>query len=117
MKFVGREQELSELNELWERRSSSFVICRGRRRIGKSTLIEEFAARSRCRFVEISGLPPDEKMTNQREIDSFCGQLSSQTGLPVGQAKSWQQAFAMLADAVPAVDLRCRNQASQAYRH
>ena len=100
MKFVGREQELSELNELWERRSSSFVICRGRRRIGKSTLIEEFVARSRCRFVEISGLPPDEKMTNQREIDSFCGQLSSQTGLPVGQAKSWQQAFAMLADAV-----------------
>lgn len=100
MKFVGREQELSELHALWERRNSSFVICRGRRRIGKSTLIEEFAARSHCRFIEISGLPPDAKMTNQLEIDSFCGQLASQTGKPIVEASSWQKAFTLLADAV-----------------
>ena len=100
MEFAGREQELKELNALWERLGSSFVICRGRRRIGKSTLIEEFARRSKCRFIEISGLPPDEKMTNQRELDSFCGQLAMQTGKPETKVDSWQKAFAQLADAV-----------------
>lgn len=100
MEFTGRVQELAELKALWERRAPSFVICRGRRRIGKSTLIEEFARRSRCRFVEISGLPPDEKMTNQRELDSFCGQLALQTGITEEKVDSWQKAFARLADVV-----------------
>mgnify|MGYP003314331235 CR=1 FL=1 len=100
MKFEGRDQELAELTSLWERRGSSFVVCRGRRRIGKSTLIEEFALRSRCCFVEISGLPPDDRMTNQRELDSFCGQLALQTGKAEVRVGSWQKAFALLADAV-----------------
>ena len=99
-RFIGRAKELAVLSGLWEKRTSSFVVCRGRRRIGKSTLIEEFASRSGCRFIEISGLPPDEKMTNQRQLDSFCERLSMQTGRPRGSAESWQQAFAFLADAV-----------------
>ena len=99
-RFIGRENEMAALFELWEKRSSSFVVCRGRRRIGKSTLIEEFASRSGCRFIEISGLPPDEKMTNQRQIDSFCERLSIQTGRPRRDADNWQKAFSLLADAV-----------------
>ena len=99
-RFIGRAKELAVLSELWEKRTSSFVVCRGRRRIGKSTLIEEFASRSGCRFIEISGLPPDEKMTNQRQLDSFCERLSMQTGRTRGSAESWQQAFALLADAI-----------------
>ena len=79
-KFIGRNAEMSQLAELWGKRASSLVVCRGRRRIGKSTLIEEFAARSNCRFIEISGLPPDSKMTNQRQLDSFCERLSMQIG-------------------------------------
>ena len=53
--FVGREKELNVLSDLWETRSSSLVVCSGRRRVGKSTLVEEFARRSGCRFVEIVG--------------------------------------------------------------
>ena len=44
--FIGRAQEMAALMDLWEKRASSFVVCRWRRRIGKSTLIEEFASRS-----------------------------------------------------------------------
>lgn len=98
--FIGRAQEMAALMDLWEKRASSFVVCRGRRRIGKSTLIEEFASRSGCRFIEISGLPPDEKMTNQRQLDSFCERLAAQTGRPREKVDSWQRAFALLAEAV-----------------
>ena len=41
--FVGRKEELKVLLDLWEKRGSSLVVCSGRRRVGKSTLIEEFA--------------------------------------------------------------------------
>ena len=46
MKFFGRDQELAELASLWGKRTGSLVTCRGRRRIGKSTLIERFAQQS-----------------------------------------------------------------------
>ena len=44
--FFGREDQLSQLEALWGKSVSSFVTCRGRRRVGKSTLIGEFARRS-----------------------------------------------------------------------
>ena len=44
--FVGREDDLAQLSGLWGKRVASLVTCRGRRRVGKSTLIEEFAKRT-----------------------------------------------------------------------
>ena len=55
MNFFGREQEIGELMALWGKRSGSLVTCRGRRRIGKSTLIEVFAHKSKARFIRIEG--------------------------------------------------------------
>ena len=45
--FFGRESELEDLAALWHKSTASLVACRGRRRIGKSRLIGEFA-RSTC---------------------------------------------------------------------
>lgn len=42
-KFVGREKELHQLQDLWNYNIARFVVIKGRRRIGKSRLIEEFA--------------------------------------------------------------------------
>ena len=42
-KLIGRKDLLEDLESLWRKRTSSIVACRGRRRIGKSTLIREFA--------------------------------------------------------------------------
>ena len=36
--FIGRKEYLDDLESLWRKRTSSIVACRGRRRIGKSTL-------------------------------------------------------------------------------
>jgi AAA+ ATPase superfamily predicted ATPase len=40
--FLGREKELRKLNKLWNSNSFEMVIIYGRRRVGKTTLINEF---------------------------------------------------------------------------
>lgn len=100
MKFIGREDYLAKLDALWRKQSSSFAVVSGRRRIGKSTLVEEFARRSRCRFIEIAGLPPAKGMTNQIQIDNFCERLATATGMPEARADCWAKAFDALAAAV-----------------
>ena len=91
--FIGRGYFLNSLMALWRKPSSSMVVVSGRRRIGKSTLVEEFASRSKCRFIEIEGLAPDGKMTNQKQIDNFCERLAQVTGLPEAKADNWPKAF------------------------
>lgn len=100
MKFIGREEYLGKLDALWRKGSASFAVISGRRRIGKSTLVEEFARRSGCSFVEIAGLPPDDKMTNQRQIDNFCERLAKATGQPEAKADCWAKAFDALGAAI-----------------
>lgn len=99
--FVGRESDIARLEALWRKSSPSLVVVSGRRRIGKSTLVEVFAARSQCRFIEIAGLAPDDKMTNRRQLDNFCERLAAATGQPEAKADSWPKAFDALAAAVP----------------
>ena len=41
--FIGRTQELTTLDSLFSKWSSSFLVIKGRRRIGKSRLVEEFS--------------------------------------------------------------------------
>ena len=96
--FIGRNDILDDLESLWRKRTSSLVACRGRRRIGKSTLFREFARRSAEAYIEIEGLPPtDEKeMTNQDEIDHFMESLDLATGCGVHKVDRWLQAFAAL---------------------
>lgn len=43
-KFIGRKKELESLKGLFRKTSSSLVVIRGRRRIGKSRLAEEYAS-------------------------------------------------------------------------
>ena len=62
--FYGRDAELRELAELWEKPGASLVVCRGRRRIGKSTLVERFARQGKCRFLKIEGKMPEPGQRN-----------------------------------------------------
>ena len=96
--FVGRKDILEDLESLWRKRTSSLIACRGRRRIGKSTLFREFARRSAEAYIEIEGLPPSEEkeMTNQDEIDHFMDSLALATTCSVRKADRWLQAFAAL---------------------
>ena len=55
--FVGRETELEDLAALWRKGTASLVACRGRRRIGKSRLVNEFSKRTEGACIELVGLP------------------------------------------------------------
>ncbi len=57
--FIGREKELSLLNALREKQSSSLVVIRGRRRVGKSRLVEEFGQQAGMKVYTFLGLPPE----------------------------------------------------------
>ncbi|MBQ6340500.1 MAG: AAA family ATPase [Kiritimatiellae bacterium] len=91
--FIGREYYLERLEALWRKSSSSLVVISGRRRIGKSTLVEVFAERTKCRFIEIEGLAPDKYMTNEKQIANFCSSLARATASPEVKADSWPKAF------------------------
>lgn len=92
--FVGRKKELLELKGLLNKKSSSLVVIRGRRRIGKSQLAKEFGKDHQ--FFQFSGLPPDEKTTAQTERDAFSKQLAM-NNLPAMKADDWTDLFSFLA--------------------
>lgn len=96
--FIGRQEELRNLNKLLKKNSASLVVVQGRRRIGKSRLIEEFAKKHT--FYQFSGIPPTEKTTLQSELNEFAKQLSMQTGLPEIKADDWSKLFLLLAEKV-----------------
>ena len=98
--FTGREYYLNRLDSLWRKNAASLVVVSGRRRIGKSTLVETFAARTKCRFIEIEGLAPDGKMTNERQLSNFCDRLARASGMPEAKADSWAKAFDALDAAI-----------------
>jgi hypothetical protein len=96
MRFLGREKELESLKLLLDKQSSSIVACRGRRRIGKSTLIREFARRNELAFVNIDGLAPHPKQTNRDQLVNFILKLSQQTRYAGPVPENWFAAFKAL---------------------
>ena len=98
--FVGRNEYLDDLSSLWRKSTSSLVACRGRRRIGKSTLIERFAEKTAEVFLSFEGLPPRKGMTNRDQLDNFGIALARQTNGPRIVLESWHDAFFWLDKAI-----------------
>ena len=94
--FFGREDQMEQLEALWDKRVSSLVTCRGRRRVGKSTLVEEFARRSGARFIKIEGVRPGDKTTAADELRAFAKQLARQTEAAKEPQEDWYSAFGVL---------------------
>ena len=83
--FVGRDFELAKLGELARLNVPSLVVIKGRRRVGKSRLATEFAARlSGYRSILITGMAPDEKVTAADEREDFASRPDGGGGLDGG---------------------------------
>ena len=93
--FVGREHEMRLLREFQKRRTAGLVVCRGRRRIGKSTLIEEFGKGQR--FFEFYGLAPREGIANEHQLKHFGQLVGTAFGLPALRFDNWHEALSTLA--------------------
>ena len=94
--FYGRENLIERLQALFGKRTASLVTCRGRRRIGKSTLVAKFAERSGAQFIKIEGLKPRTRLDNSKELENFAAKLASQTGCDSSVPDNWLNAFLRL---------------------
>jgi AAA+ ATPase superfamily predicted ATPase len=92
--FVGRQEELTRLKRLKRLKKSSLVVIKGRRRVGKSTLVQEFAKGKK--FISLSGLPPEKGINAQDQRNAFADQLCIQLGLPKVTFLTWTDAFYFL---------------------
>jgi AAA+ ATPase superfamily predicted ATPase len=88
--FIGREQEIARLKGLLEKRSSSLIVVRGRRRIGKSRLLAEFGKEMKSFF--FSGMPPVKKTNAKLQREEFAKQME-RLGLPGVKADDWGNLF------------------------
>ncbi len=88
--FIGREPEMARLKGLLSKRSSSLIVVRGRRRIGKSRLLAEFGKDMKSFF--FSGMPPLPKTNAQLQREEFANQME-RNGLPGIKPDDWGNLF------------------------
>ena len=89
---MGREYELSLLEREYETDRASLVVVMGRRRVGKSTLLEQFAKDKPHVF--FSGEPGG----GREQLNHFveCALVTRS-----GPIESWMEAFALVVDQTP----------------
>ncbi|MBF0359368.1 MAG: ATPase [Oligoflexia bacterium] len=96
--FVGREKELTQLKLLLDSNHANLVVIKGRRRVGKSRLIAEFA--KSMRSYTFMGLSPRKGITSQDQRDEFVRQFREQFSLPFTTTlnkSDWGDLFTSLA--------------------
>ena len=97
MSFFGRERELDILKALTQKKSASLLVLKGRRRIGKSTLIERFA--NPYIFYKFSGLAPTPEIKDQDQREFFTKQFKEYFQISL-QAEDWWDLFIALAQQI-----------------
>ncbi len=93
--FIGREYERSQLEHLLTKKTASLVVVYGRRRIGKSRLIENFG--KNFNLMTFSGLSPREGISRQDQLNEFSLQMKHYNA-PYKHYTDWSDAFYSLAE-------------------
>lgn len=92
--FVGRKDELAQMNNVLARPAANMLVIRGRRRIGKSRLIKEFAKPFKAYF--FMGLSPTPSLTAQDQRNEFSRQFKEQFSFSA-LSEDWGDLFTLLA--------------------
>jgi len=93
--FVGRKRELKLLNEAYHSPRSELVVIYGRRRIGKSSLVNKFAE-NKSPFYTFEAI---EGETTKGQILHFTELLKEQLKDPILESvsfKTWENAFSYI---------------------
>lgn len=98
MPFVGRKAALAELKILNESAGASLVVIRGRRRIGKSRLVEEYAQHQT--FIKFSGLAPEDGITAKHQRENFANQFQENFHSYLPSSDDWSHLFSALASQI-----------------
>ena len=93
-KITGRQVELRLLSKAYETQRSELVVMYGRRRVGKSSLIQAFIEQVQARYskrplcLSFEGL---EKQKTPAQLEHFTNRLKSQIKDPLLQRAQFQE--------------------------
>ena len=92
--FVGRGEELSALNDLYNKNSFQLAVIYGRRRMGKTTLIKQFVSDKPAIFFAA------QEANERLNLQLFSGHVYNFFNLPqsTGTFADWYDAFSFIAD-------------------
>lgn len=103
--IIGREKEISELNKLYDSSLPQFVAVYGRRRVGKTFLIDQtFKNRITFRHAGLSPIDYQQKNLMKEQLKSFYYSLISQGMKKSKCPTSWLEAFFMLEMHLQSID-------------
>jgi len=92
--FVDRGEELRFLESAWRSDRAELIVLTGRRRIGKTSLLREFASkRPACHYVA-TRLPESQQLA---ELGRAVGEVADEPLLARGGFADWEQVFDFLA--------------------
>lgn len=94
--FFGREDEYEKLKALLLKNSSSLVVMRGRRRIGKSRLAQEFSKLFQKHYF-FTGLSPTKITTSASQKKEFRRQMH-EMGMASYGAEDWGDLFSIVGE-------------------
>ena len=93
MNFVARVEELKILNDAYSKKSSSFVAVYGRRRIGKTVLLDHFIRSKNCPSFCVTGA---YDASLKSHLDNFANKLVLAFACEQYSFKNWDEAFLAL---------------------
>ena len=91
MKVIGRKSEREQIQKLYDSGKSEFVVVYGRRRIGKTFLVNQFFDNKF--FFKVTGLASKDRMS---QLVNFGDALKKQGSPLCPYPKSWMEAFGFL---------------------
>jgi uncharacterized protein len=95
-KFIGRKEELATLETLLAKNTASLIVVKGRRRIGKSRLLDKFSQSFQQNYI-FSGLPPTKTIELQSQQQEFISQYERYFGSKPKKTKDWSDLLWQLA--------------------
>jgi AAA+ ATPase superfamily predicted ATPase len=99
IEIVGRDQELQQLQELYDAPGSKLVVLYGRRRIGKTFLIRSFIQHKSAYYFD--GMEEGSTVDQLQHVASQLFEQSRIALLANYSPKSWQQFFMTLLEILP----------------
>ncbi len=93
--IVGRRREKELLERVFESRKAQLVTVYGRRRVGKTYLIDQFFSEKNCKLMQVAGTK-DGVMKEQ--LYNFAKAFSETflDNVPIGPLQDWRHAFNLL---------------------
>lgn len=103
--MIGRKQEISELNRIYNRNKAELVAIYGRRRVGKTYLVDEtFEGKITFRHAGLSPEKEDPRGLLKLQLEHFYNSLDIQGMEKCDKPTSWLEAFLLLEKFLQAKD-------------